>query len=249
MIMKRNILFLLTTITLLSCTFSCKKSPLTNGKVVTMSRELSCFDTLYLYDNIDVTLICSDCYKIEITTGENLMPNIISESNGEALVLRNDNTCNWIRSYDIPLKAKIYYNSKISSIKYESVGDLCCETSISNDTLPRFDLIINDGSGDIDLNVNCHNMSLTIHGGTNKINIRGASDYTYIYQRGMGPIDGLNFPSNKINVYSHKSNDIYINCTDELNANIYNIGSIYYKGKPDIKSYIAPNAKGELKQY
>lgn len=249
MIMKRKILFIITSIALLALASSCKKSPLTNGKVITETREISAFDTLYLYDNIDVTLVCSDTYKIEITTGENLIPNIISEADGERLLLRNDNTCNWLRSYDIPLEARIYYNSKISSIVYESVGNLHSETYISEETLPCFKLQIKDGAGDIDLKVNCNDLYMTIHSGTNKITMRGSADYTYIYQKGLGPIYALNAPSNKTDVYSYESNNIYINCIEKLNASIYGIGDIYYKGNPEIKSYISPYAKGKLKQY
>lgn len=247
--MKRNILFLLITITLLTITFSCKKSPLTNGKVVTEMRLLSSFDTLYLHDNIDVTLVCSDSYKIEITTGEHLMTNIITESKGEALSLRNDNICSWMRSYDIPIKAKIYYKSRIKSIIYESVGDLYSETYISIDTLSRFDLKIEDGSGDIDLKVNCKDLYMAIHSGTNEIKIEGRSHYTNIYQNGLGPIYALDLPSDRTDVSSHKSNNIYINCIEHLNANIYDIGDIYYKGEPEVKSYISPYASGKLIKY
>ena len=247
--MKRNILFILASISLLTFTFSCKKSPLTNGKVITETRELLAFNTLYLYDNVDVTLISSDTYKVEITTGENLMPNIICESDGKELVLRNDNVCNWLRSYDVPLEAKIYYKSDISSIFYESVGDLHSETYLCNDTTSRFDLNIKDGAGDIDLKVNCKNLYLDVNDGTNKITMQGKSDYTYISQQGLGPIETFNFPSNKIDVYSFGSNNIYINCIQKLNANIYDIGCIYYKGQPEIKSYISPYAKGKLKQF
>lgn len=247
--MKRNIIFLLATISLLTFASSCKKSPLTNGKVVTETRELAAFDTLYLYDNIDVTLVCSDTYKVEITTGENLLPNIICESNGETLLLRNDNICNWLRSYDIPLKAKIYYDTKISYIIYESVGDLCSETYISNDTLSRFDLKVEDGSGNINLKVNSDKLYLTIHSGTNNIIIEGSSSYANIYQNGLGPIDASDLPSDKTSVSSHKSNNIYINCVGQLNASIYNIGNIYYKGNPEINSYIDKYAKGKLIAY
>lgn len=249
MIMKRKILFIITSIALLALASSCKKSPLTNGKVITETREISAFDTLYLYDNIDVTLVCSDTYKIEITTGENLIPNIISEADGERLLLRNDNTCNWLRSYDIPLEARIYYNSKISSIIYESVGDLSSETYISDDTLSTFNLKVEDGSGNIDIKVNCDDLYLTILSGTNETSIGGNASYAYIYQRGLGPIDFLEIPCVKADVYSYRSNNIYVNCSDNLNANIYDIGNIYYKGNPEIKSYISPDAKGKLIRY
>lgn len=246
--MKRFTLFLIA-ISLITLVSSCKKSPLTNGKVITETRELSSFNTLYLYDNIDVTLICSDSYKIEITTGENLMPNIISESDGESLTLRNDNTCNWMRSYDIPLKAKIYYNSKISSITYKSVGDLYSNSYISNDTLSNFNLKIEGGSGDVNLKINCKDLKLSVTGGTNEIIMKGSANYTYIYQNGLGPIETLDLISNTIDVESHGSNNIYINCVEYLNAKINDIGDIYYKGNPEIELERDPYATGELIPY
>ena len=48
--MRKKIIFVLTLLSLLISVSSCKKSPLTNGKVVTETREISAFDTLYLYD-------------------------------------------------------------------------------------------------------------------------------------------------------------------------------------------------------
>lgn len=246
--MKRNILFLVT-ISLIALVSSCKKSPLTNGKVITETRELSSFNTLYLYDNIDVTLIRSDSYKIEITTGENLMLNIISEVDGKSLILRNDNICNWLRSYDIPHEAKIYYKSGINSIVYESVGNLYSENGISEDTLTRFELKIEDGSGDINLKIICNDLYISAQKGTNEITLNGNANYTNISHRGLGPINMLNLPSNKIDVYSYESNDIYIFCKEQLSAEIYDIGDIYYKGNPEIKSYISPYAKGKLIKY
>lgn len=236
----------LVVITLLLITFSCKKSPLTNGKLITETRTLSSFNELYLHDNIDVTLVRSDIFKIEITTGENLMPNIISDVVDGAIFIKNENTCNWLRSYDCPLEAKIYFSGDITSIYYESVGFLKTNDYIMDDSTSRFDLQIEDGSGEINLKINCKSLYITSNFGTNDIIFEGKADYTCISQRGLGPIKAENFPTKIADVYSYSSNNIYVNGYEKLNSYIYDIGSIYYKGDPIINSYISPLAKGKL---
>ncbi len=247
--MERNIYKLsaiLTIVLLATMMFSCKKSPLTNGDVVTKIRRLPSFHTLYINDNIDVILVKSDISKIEITTGENLIPNIISDVIGDALYIRNENICNWMRSYDIPLEARIYYSGNINKIMYESVGNLRTEGYLENDSISYFELDIETGAGDIDLKLNCDSVIIDIHEGTNDINLEGFSDYTYIYQHGYGLIDATNLPSSKMFVNSYTSNNIYVNCTEELDARIFDMGNIYYKGQPEINSYISPDALGRI---
>ena len=236
----------LVVISLLVTTFSCKKSPLTNGKVITETRILSSFNELYLHDNIDVTLVKSDIFKIEITTGENLMPNIISDVVDGAIFIKNENTCNWLRSYDCPLEATIYFSGDITSIYYESVGFLKTNDYIIDDNISRFDLQIEDGSGEINLKIKCKSLYITSNFGTSDIIFEGEADYINISQRGLGPIKAENFPTKIADVYSYSSNNIYINGYEKLNSYIYDIGNIYYKGNPTINSYISPLAEGKL---
>lgn len=245
-VVSHQLSVILIMVLLTTMTFSCKKSPLTNGDVITEERELSAFNTIYLYDNINVTLVKSDIFKIEITTGENLIPNIISNVVDNALYIRNENICNWLRSYDCPLEAKIHYHGDINKIMYESVGDLRTEGYLENDSISYFELDIETGAGDIDLKLNCDSVYIDIHEGTNEIKLEGSSNYTYIYQHGFGPIDATNLPSSKMFVNSYTSNNIFIHCIDELDVRIHDRGNIYYKGQPEIDSFIDPDALGRI---
>ena len=106
---------------------SCEPAPLTNGKPVTETRR---FDenitAIHVYNDIDVVLVEDDEFRIEITTGENLMEKITSTVENGTLYLKNENIRYWLRSYDYPLEIKIYHNS-ITSINYESWGNLTSE--------------------------------------------------------------------------------------------------------------------------
>lgn len=248
--MKRKIIFkaaaILLMLSISMITISCKKSPLTNGNVITETRELPSFNTIYLNDNIDATLIHADTFKIEITTGENLIPNIISDVVDDALYIGNDNICNWLRSYDIPLEARIYYDTDIEKIIYKSVGNLRTEGYLNGDSTSSLRLRIEIGAGDIYLNTQCDSIFLDIQEGTNKIDLQGNSNYFYVFHRGLGPIDGSELICQDAFINSYTSNNIYVNCSDNLDARIYDIGNIYYKGQPKIDSYISPDALGRI---
>lgn len=222
---------------------------MSNGKTITERRSLSEFDTLYVNNNIDITLVKSDSNYIVITTGENLMKNIVSDVNMRALTVRNDNSLNWIRSYDHPLRAEIHYNTNICLIKYNSVSPLVSEGCLNKDTISRFELDIVDGSGDIDIEIYCDSLFLMTEHGTNKTTVRGKSIYTHIYHDFFGPVHAENLVTEQADIYNSSSNDIYVNCTGKLRANIYDLGNIYYVGSPHIESYIAPHARGLLLPY
>lgn len=228
---------------------SCGDAPFTNGKEITETRW---FDeditSLYVYDDVDVTLIEADTFRIEVTTGENLMPKITSNVVDGALYLRNENTRLWARSYDYTLDIKVYHKG-ITHINYMSWGDLKSEGCLSSDTIKKFDLFVEHGSGHIDLNLNCDSLIVQSNDGTSKITVAGTSDYSVYFHNARNNIYALDMISKKAIAYINYEGSIYVNCTDTLIAEIHDFGCIYYKGDAEINSYIDPDAEGELLPY
>ncbi len=244
--MKRDLLLISTFIILIINVLSCNKIPLSNGKVITENRILPAFDTLCINDNIDITLIKSDSNYIEITTGENLMRNIITEVIDSVFYISNNNGLNCIRGYNVPLEAKIYYNNALACINFSSVGNLRSESTINTANNSRFDINLIEGSGDIDIELNILHCYIKTFYGTSKITLKGKADYSHFYHSTFGRIQAEDFTSRFIYVHTESSNDIYINCTDSLCSHINDLGNIYYLGNPEIESYIAPHARGRL---
>lgn len=244
--MKRKIQILLIINILIISIISCNKIPLTNGDIITETRSLSDFNVINIDNNIDITLIKSDTCMIEITSGENLMKNIISDVCDSSLYVRNENNCNWLRSYDCPLTAKIYYKNDITSINFNSVGDLLSDGYLNHNTVERFDLNLIDGSGYINLTLLCDSIFVTSDEGTSQLKLQGNTEYAYFNWTTYGGIKAEQFQASTMKVYSNSDNDIYVYCTEHLYSYIFKMGNVYYKGNPEIESHISPLARGLL---
>lgn len=233
---------------------SCEPAPLTNGKPVTETRW---FDeeitAIHFYNDINVTLVEADTFRIEVTTGENLMEKITSTVENGILYLKNENIRYWLRSYDYPLEVKVYHNS-VTRVNYESWGDLKSEGYISQDTLNRFDLIVYHGSGHIDIDINCKTLNVETHDGTAKVTLSGSSDYTEIYHNARNNIYAKELVSKDARARAYYEGSVYVNCTNKLEALVDDFGSIYYNR--DLKELDAtitdtpvPNSRGVIEPY
>ena len=233
---------------------SCEPAPLTNGKSVTETRY---FDenitAIHVYNDIDVVLVEADEFKIEVTTGENLMEKITSTVENGTLYLKNENIRYWLRSYDYPLDIKIYHNS-ITRVIYESWGDLNTEDYLLHDTINHFELDVRHGSGHIDVKVNCKAMNIKAHDGTAMVTVSGSSIYTDIYHNARNNIYAKELISKNANARVYYEGSIYVNCTDSLAAMVDDFGSIYYnrevkKLNANITPTPVPNSRGVIEAY
>lgn len=227
---------------------SCKRAPLSTGEMTTEVRQLEHFSKLKLFNNVNVTIMPCDTFMIEISAGKNLIKNITSEVNNDTLIIKNNNLCNWLRDYDSPVNATIYLK-KLYYIHYESVGDLKCNKPLI-DCNNNFYLFVDEGSGNIDLELYYKDVTLFFDDGSCVINIDGYADNAYITNKTFGILDAGDLQARYVNVLSNSPNETYIHCINTLTAQIMSIGNIYYRGTPDsISVNKSFNAKGELIPY
>ena len=80
---------------------------------------------LEVYDNIDVYLTQDSATEIRIEGGKNILPDVkLEEKAAGHYVLRNRNTCNWVRSYKRKIKAHIRLSSDLEDIHLHGGGDI-----------------------------------------------------------------------------------------------------------------------------
>lgn len=257
--MERNliaVLFFLVSLMAASCS-----KVFTNGTPVTEHRDMGQrFETICIYNNVNVKLVGSDRQHIELTCPENLIEKVTTEVHGDSLIIKNENDFNWLRSYDYSIDMTVYYDS-LREITYASIGDLRCTDSIEGfgtltvDTITsvspdstgviidsiilhrsrNFVLRIREGSGDIDLCFNCDILKTVFSFGTSKVTLRGTAGYTEHYVKSYGCIHAETLNSNIVKVMSESTNDTYVWARGQLYARLSSIGNVYYKGHPWIE--------------
>ncbi len=218
----------------------CAKSPLpdcfkSTGKIEQETRYPEYFHGLKLYDNINLHLIPSSGTSLIVEAGKNLLGKIETYVDEDSiLIIRNNNRCNWVRSYETPINVYLGVRD-LHSIEYRSIGDLSCSDTLRQDSL-RIDVW--EGAGNIDLGVHLKKCEANIHYGTAVITLSGITRQGYYYQLGAGKIDASSLKSEQVYIRNWSSNDLSGWATKYLSAEIKGLGNVYYRGNPVISSNI-----------
>ena len=199
------------------------------GKTITQERSGPLYHYVEVYDNINLFLTQDSINPgIKVEAGENLINGITTEIKDGRLVLRNTNSCNWLRRFDVPVN--VYLNFKrLDTLMFWAAGNVTCTNEWTSDSLV-FNVM--EGGGQANLKLNTFKSFLYITYGTVCINVTGYSQVTFISSHGYGPIHAENLQSKFTYAFTSSPNDVYLNATVELAVKITNIGNIYYCGDP-----------------
>lgn len=201
------------------------------GEVKLESRPTAPFHFIELHDNINLILTQdSVACCVEVEAGENLLAGITSEVERGRLVLRNENKCDWVRSFEVPVNVYITF-SRLDTIVFRAAGNLSFTNAWRNDSI-QFDVW--EGAGTIDLKLDVFKSRVYIHYGVTEVIISGWSQVNYISSKGYGPVDALGLQTNYTFMSTQSPNDCFVYVTGELGATLSNIGNIYYKGHPGV---------------
>ncbi|MCU0370080.1 MAG: DUF2807 domain-containing protein, partial [Bacteroidales bacterium] len=200
------------------------------GKSITQDRIAIPFHAVEVYDNINVILTQDTSHTaIQVEAGENLIDGISTEIDSGRLVLRNLNSCNWLRSFEVPVNVYLKFTS-LDTLIFQAAGNISCTNAWTNDSV-YFNVI--EGGGQIDLNLDVFKSFLFVRYGTVTVNVRGNSQVTFISSQGYGPFHAEQLVSKFTYVYTFSPNDVFVHASVALGAEIANIGNVYYRGDPD----------------
>lgn len=198
-------IYFFATLFLIALFASCKKENMCDcikrtGTIITETRIISGFDSIWVEDNLNVFITQYPAFEVKVEAGKNIVPLITTEVIKGTLIIKNNNRCNWTRSYDKPFNVYIrmpiiYY------ITSNGTGDI---KSLNTITTANFGVqTIN--AGNIELTVNCSKIlshifgagDLTLHGttvdhycdigGTSFLNCKDLqTNYTYLHTYSTG---------------------------------------------------------------
>lgn len=225
---------------------SCEKDHLSDlfmstGDEITKPREVTGnFTKIRLEDGVDLLITTGKPYDITITGGENVINGVETEVSDSCLTISNKNRFNWVRSYDKRITAHVSLPHLIY-LEYESSCNVNNTDTIVGDSL----FVKAYGSGYINLVINTRSSHLALTRGSADFNIQGFSGVNYLFADGYGPFHCANLRTGFTFMRSQSTNDCYVNVTEDLEYEIFNLGNIYYKGNPKVIHGVT-NSEGRL---
>ena len=256
----RDKLLIFIILSLTSCIISCKKAPLSVGPITTESRQLESFSKVKVFDDINLRFVKSDTNYVVITTGKNLIDNILTDINvnDSSLTIKNGNALDWLRTYDYTLDVELHFKD-VNYVFIASHGTVTTENQFNsdynttqNDTIAdrvKYVFELDGASGNINLELNnCPYLYINYEYSTSNVIIRGTNNsFLQIRKRSFGNVNALDYQAKRAMVVSNSVANCYINVSERLYSRINSFGNIYYKGEPPyINNQYGPDAKGKL---
>lgn len=208
------------------------------GKESTIKVILGNFNTISLYQKLNLVLIPDTLNFAEIKGGENVIGLISTDIKDGELILENDNRFNWTRSYQRDITIFLHAK-KINHIKFYGSGTISSSSTITTDTL---ELEMFKAAGSIKLDVNATAVNCYQHTGPSDVTLSGKSDVTSIYSGGNGFIYTEKLNSRSCLVNHSGTGDMIVTARDYLDVQLFYIGNVYYTGNP---ATISSSMKGE----
>ena len=211
------------------------------GKMILENRVALPFHFVEVHDNINLFLTQDTALtSISVEAGENLIGGITTEIDSGRLVLRNRNSCNWLRNFSIPVNVYLTF-TKLDTLVFRAAGNVTCTNTWTNDSI-FFNVI--EGAGMISLDLHMFKSFIHIQYGTVRLDAAGFSQVTFISSQGYGPLHAEELVSKFTYVYTFSPNDVFVYASEQLGVEIGNIGNVYYRGNPgDIKAEIYGSGK------
>ena len=230
---------------IVSFSVSCQKESMgdcfkSTGKVTEEERSITAFESIEVYDRINIYITYAPELSLRVKAGENLQDLITTEVKNGNLLIENTNKCNWVRS--LKKEIDVYISTpNLTNIEYYGAGQFVFENTFITESL-----FVNmwKASGDLNLNVECNKLELKSHTGTGTITCEGTADDLVAFIRGNGFVDAIRTPAKTVLAVNENTGYVKVNAIETLNADIRGSGNIEYTGEPTIN--LNDMGKGEL---
>src|SRR6185369_6986656 len=208
----------------------CLKS---SGSLIQEIRPVSDFSRIDVYNNVDVIITQDSVNSITAEAGKHIISGITTEINDGILSIRNENKCNWVRSYS---KAIVVY---VHVKKLEQIHHHGSATVSSTNTIVGGLLDLNVwNSGDMKLAVTAATIYSRQHSAVGDMTLSGHVTYCYIYSIGNAFTYEKDLLVQQSDIDQRGTGDIYVNVNQTLNVSIHDSGNVYYSGNPQVSSSV-----------
>lgn len=202
------------------------------GEEVSKEIPLGSFQSIFLGAHLDYVLVQDNVEKVIITGGKNVVNFIGTDIENGKLSITNNNKCNFLRSYKKSITVEIHLVD-INKIEFEGTKPVICKNQL---TCPKILVIIKDGAGEFNLNINNDELKCNISNGWGNMNVSGMTKYAKMNVTSNGFFDAYGLTvQDSIHVISYTPGTSKVNINNALfRSEIGSSGDIWYKGIPTL---------------
>ena len=213
------------------CLFSCRKDPGagcldSSGAVSEEIRPLNAFRKLRISDNVQVTWHDSTVAVLKLRCGKNLMAGITTRQSGDELIIDNQNRCNWVRRYDLPVEIELWAPAPWL-IRLDGFGEFRCADSLNAGlmTLQCY------GAGKAFVKV-AGGLFYCDFAAQENVEISGHAEDGVFSIQNTGKLDASGLQMGRLEINMKGDNDAFIQVKDSLWGRHNSSRKVYLKGEP-----------------
>jgi hypothetical protein len=208
------------------------------GDRVSHMRPLNNFNKITISDRFSLVLVPDTAHFVVITGGENLMPGISTEINEGGLFIENQNTCNFVRSFDQDLIVEVHV-SELNELNVFADVSVRTKDTLKGSSLSLYSESLNDLSLTIEYDeffietVNSCRVDVAGNVRAFKGQIQDITD-----------LHAFDLNAKEVLIDFHTPLDCFINATELIFVNITNSGNVFYLNEPT-KAKILNSREGD----
>ncbi|WP_281541002.1 head GIN domain-containing protein [Maribacter aestuarii] len=207
------------------------------GDLVRQEIMLPNFDKITVFEKVALVLKQGDIQKVEIETGEFLREEVSVVVEGDRLVLRNENGCNFFREYGV---TTIYVTSpNITQIRSSTGLAIKSDGVLDYPNLALFSESFNEPEaettdGEFDMTLNATSVSVVVNG-IAYFKLSGTTENLSLnVAAGDSRIEAENLIAQNINLNHRGSNDLLILPESAIRGTIRGYGNVISFNRPSV---------------
>ncbi len=213
------------------------------GEIVQDEVAIDHFNEIIVYERVKLFIQQGPVQKVIIETGKNLRQDISVEVIDNRLSIRNENSCNLVREYEL---TKVYVtipdltwlqNSSGSSI--ESIGTLKLNDLYLLSVNQENDLSIHT-DGDFILDLDVENLKITNDNVSNYFLTGKAENFNVFFAAGDGRLDAPGLIVKNYQIFHRGTNKMIVFPVESIKGELRSSGNVIAKNRPavvNVESY------------
>ncbi|HET8738035.1 MAG TPA: head GIN domain-containing protein [Pricia sp.] len=235
--MGRTFLALISILLLANCNSESAPDCLQNaGDLVRQEVPLPAFTKVTVFENIAVVLKQGDVQRVEIETGKFLRDEVTATVEGNRLLLRDTNDCNFFRDYGL---TTVYITSpNIDEVRSSTGWSVTSDGVLAYDNLTLISESFNNPEsettdGEFDMEVDSQTLSVVVNG-IAYFQLTGTTENLNLtIAAGDSRIEATDLIAQHINLNHRGSNDMFVNPQRSLSGTIRGTGNVISVNRPD----------------